>query len=257
MTNKYTCDINFNDLIEKFNIISEKGYIKGISNNYKNSCGLTFENEIGKSVDSSYSPDYKDIEIKCKQKNSNFNITLFSLSFNGPSLYESYYILKKYGKKDDSLLNKNKLYIKLKFNEKVYYNSYYFELKVDNEKKLFYINIYDKDLKLIEKRGYILFINLRKRVLTKLKKLCLIKSQKKKKEEGLYFKYYQISCYKFKGFDNFLNMIKNNIIKCTLSLRYSKNEKTYGQNKSRGIIFSLAEKDLSKVFDNIYFNQKT
>ena len=52
-------------LITKFLKIAEKGYIKGI-NNSDNSVGLTFEDELGKSPDSSFLPDYKIQKLNAK-----------------------------------------------------------------------------------------------------------------------------------------------------------------------------------------------
>ena len=68
MNNKVCNDENFNELIEKFKKINKEGYIRGINNNLTNSCGLTFEKLLGKNADSMFLPDYKDIEIKCKQR---------------------------------------------------------------------------------------------------------------------------------------------------------------------------------------------
>lgn len=44
----------FQELIQKFNEINEKGYIKGINNNLFNSCGLTFEKLLYKKADSMF-----------------------------------------------------------------------------------------------------------------------------------------------------------------------------------------------------------
>jgi len=41
---------NFDELLEQFKIIARKRWIKGISNGHGN-IGLTFENELGKKVD--------------------------------------------------------------------------------------------------------------------------------------------------------------------------------------------------------------
>ena len=255
MNTKYTDDDNFNELIEKFNYINSKGYIKGINNN-ANSCGLTFEKELGKNADSAFLPDFKDIEIKCKQKGSRFGIKMFSLAFNGPFLYESYYILKKYGKEDKELPGKNTMYIKLKYGKKVLYNNHYFELGIDYENQLLFMNIYDINLKFLGKRGYILFDILKNRVDLKTKKLAYISVYRKKLNNDVYFKYYQISCYKSKGFDVFLKMIEEGIIKCTLSLRYSKSKNTYGKNKSSGVMFFIAESNMEKIFEKIYFDKR-
>ena len=69
-------------------------WIKGI-NNSTNSVGLTFESLINKIPDSMYFPDYYGIEIKCSQRFSRYPLNLFSLSFDGPELYEMNRLLKK------------------------------------------------------------------------------------------------------------------------------------------------------------------
>ena len=82
----------FNNIISKFKEINEKGYIKGINNNLINSGGLTFESLLDKKADSMFFPDYNNIEIKCKQRFSRYDINLFSISFDGPELFESNYL---------------------------------------------------------------------------------------------------------------------------------------------------------------------
>lgn len=86
-------------LIKKFIEISKKRWIKGV-NNTTNSVGLTFESLLNKESDSMYFPDYGSIEIKCSQRFSRYPISLFSLSFDGPRLYEMNRLVQTYGKKD-------------------------------------------------------------------------------------------------------------------------------------------------------------
>ena len=53
----------YNNLINNFNLISQKKWIKSIVNN-TSGVGLTFENLLGKLPDSMFFPDYYGIEIK-------------------------------------------------------------------------------------------------------------------------------------------------------------------------------------------------
>ena len=87
------------ELISQFIEITKRGWIKGV-NNLTNSVGLTLEKQLNKEPDSMYFPDYNGIEIKCSQRFSRYPLKLFSLSFDGPELYEMNRLLKKYGKKD-------------------------------------------------------------------------------------------------------------------------------------------------------------
>ena len=169
---------DFENIIKKFENLNKKGYIQGINNNLYNSAGLTLEHYLGKEADSMFFPDYKGIEIKCTQRFSRYDITLFSLSFDGPSLFESNYLLETYGIKDTIYKNYKKLTIRLKLNKKVSIdNKYYFELKIDNEK--IYIKIYNNEGIPIENRGYIYLDTIKKRFLIKLNKLALIYASKR------------------------------------------------------------------------------
>ena len=67
--------------------------------------------------DSMFFPDYEGIEIKCKQRYSRYDINLFCLSFDGPELFESNYILQKYGKRRTILSLKKELFINFNINK--------------------------------------------------------------------------------------------------------------------------------------------
>ena len=244
----------FQGLIKKFNEINKQGYIKGINNNLLNSCGLTFESLLSKKADSMYFPDYNGIEIKCKQRYSNYDISLFSISFDGPYLFESNYLLEKYGKRNEMFDDKKELFINFKFKEKVMVNdNYYFELDIDYMNEIILIKIYDLNRTLIEKRGFIDFENIRTRIDTKLKNLALIYASKKKVNDDLYFRYYKIVCYQYKGFDKFIELLEKNEIKASLVLRFAKSGVDCGKNKNKNIVFKISDKKLSKLFDIIYF----
>ena len=115
------------------------------------------------------------------------------------------------------------------------------------------MNIYDINKRYIEKRGFIDFKSLEKRIEIKLKKLALVYASKKKENNDLYFRYYKIVCFKFKDFDTFLKMIEEGVIKLSLMLRYSKNEKNYGKNKNKNMIFSINDKNLKKIYNVVFF----
>ena len=107
---------NFNDLLKKFKTIARKRWIEGISNGHGN-IGLTFEQEIGKNIDTNYTPDYKGIEIKCTTRFSRFPISLFSVAFDGPTDKEIIRLNNKYDKYDKEFTNKKTLIRKIRVNE--------------------------------------------------------------------------------------------------------------------------------------------
>ena len=107
---------NHKDLIEQFKKIAKKRWINGIGSGHGN-IGLTFENELGKKVDSNFLPDYKGIEIKCTTRYSQYPISLFSVAFDGPTDKEIIRLNEKYGSFDKDFENKKSLLQKLRYNE--------------------------------------------------------------------------------------------------------------------------------------------
>ena len=241
---------NFNDLINLFKEINNQGYIQGINNNKFNSCGLTFEHLLNKKADSMYFPDFNNIEIKCTQRFSRYAIGLFSISFDGPYLYESNYLLEKYGFPDKKYPEKKVLWSTLKYHQKILVNDYYFELDIDKEK--IYLNIYDLNNNLIDQQGFIYLNNIETRLKVKLQNLALIYGSKKQINDNLFFRYYKIECYELKDFNTFIDLIKNNIIKVSILLRFSKSNKDFGENKNKNINFSINKYQIFELFNKIY-----
>lgn len=242
----------FKKLICKFKEISRMRYIKGINNNLFNAAGLTFESMLGKKADSMFFPDYDGIEIKCTQRYSRYPIGLFSLSFDGPELFETNYLLQKYGYRDYIFFGYKKLIANLKYHEKIYVGNKYFELDIDEDNKRIQINIYNKKHVLLEQRGFIDFNTIKSRLEVKLSNLCLVYASKKKIENNLYFRYYKIECYTLKDFDSFIELIKEDKIKLSIILRFSRNIETLGKNKNKGVTFAIEKDCVDKLFNKIY-----
>lgn len=242
----------FSSIITKFEIINKKGYIKGITNNLYNGAGLTFEFLIGKEADSLFFPNYYGVEIKTTQRFSRHPITLFSLAFDGPDFYEANYLLHTYGKNDNEVFNKKILIINLQFNNPKKYGNYYFDLGVDYEKMYIYINVYDDNMKLIEKRGYINLSKIKERLEVKLRYLSVIYASKKIKEDNLYFQYYKIECYTLKNFDDFIKALVNNKLSITLMLRISRSKEELGRQQNKNLVFAISKNKINSIFNKIY-----
>ncbi len=243
----------FENIIKKFKKINKIGYVKGVNNNLNNAAGLTLESYLGKPADSMFFPDYEGIEVKCTQRFSRYNIGLFSLSFDGPELYESNYLLQKYGVNDETFQENKKLIATLKLNKKVLVNDkYYFEFKIDYKKEMLYISIYNIDMVHLEDRAFIYFDSLEKRLNVKLKKLALFYASKKKIEDNLFFRYYKLECYKYKGINAFLEALETGAVAASLVLRFSRSKETLGKNRNKNIQFSIKKNSVEKLFDKIY-----
>jgi len=161
---------NFNDLLNKFKNICDKKWIPSVSNGH-GTIGLTFEHELGKKVDTEYTPDYKDIEIKCSTRYSRHNITLFSVAFDGPSKKEIIRLNDNYGSADIDFPDKKTLMKTINSNHLSQLKSgYYLSLEV-NKDKLFLL-VYDKNKNLIEKQSFIYLETIKKHLLTKINNLA-------------------------------------------------------------------------------------
>ncbi len=241
----------YNELIKEFKLICNKRWIKGI-NKFTNSVGLTFEALMKKNADSMYFTDYKGIEIKCTQRFSRYPITLFTLAFDGPSLFETNEILKKYGKNDYIYIDKKQLNATLSCKNKVLINKkYYFKLEVSDIEKRIYLLVFDKMNNLFERTSYIEFETLRKRIELKLSLLALIFASKKLINNHPYFRYYKIIIYELLSFEKFIDLIKQDIIIISIACRVSRSGSEAGRQRNKNLIFQINKENISKLFKTI------
>lgn len=239
---------NINILINKFHEINQKEWIKGVNQTFS-SVGLTFENELGKKVDSELFPDYEGIELKCSQRYSKYPVGLFNKAFDGPSFFETNEITQKYGTlyKNDS--NRKYLFVNLICNEKVLVNDkYYFELSISYEEEKMYMKIYDLNNHLLD-APYIEFASINDRLRIKLNNLALIYASKKDVNDEKYFRYYELLIYKLKSEKTFYYLIEKNVVKLSLICRADVNNTD--KQKNKGINFRIFKDNLEWLFDKI------
>lgn len=236
-----------NELIRLFKGISNKGWIEGIGKSWGN-IGLTFEKEINKLPDSEYTPDFKDIEIKCSSRYSRYPIYLFTIAFDGPGESEILRIANEYGFPDPDFPDKNVIFRRLSntYNQS---NKYNMMLDVDRKEERVYLCVFDSNGVLLERRSYITFDNLEKHLYTKLKKLAFIKASHKKIDSKDYYRYYEIFLYELKDFETFLNLIEQNKLDIWLISRISKSGSDKGRYRNKNIEFSIKKENLIELFD--------
>ena len=241
---------NFNDLIDKFKIISKKKWIKSYYKGH-GTIGLTFEKELGKKIDTNYLPDYNGIEIKCTTRFSRFPISLFSIAFDGPTNKEIIRINEKYGNFDKDFPEKKTLIRKIRCNElSKLKNNYYLSLEIEKDK--LFLTVYDKNKILIEKEAYIFLETIKEHLNSKIKQLAIIKASKKKIDDIEYFRYYLITLYTLKKFETFINLLINGDIEVTLNSRINKTGITAGRYYNKNLIFQIKKDNLEKLFTQIY-----
>lgn len=240
---------NIEKLKKIFLKVKQKGWIesKDIS---LGSIGNTFEKLIGIEKNELEIPDFNGIEIKTKRQGSLSHINLFNCTPTGPHYHEVERLKNDYGYPDTKLKMHNVLNTSVYCGKKVKvgYN-FFFELKADKQKEKLYLIIYDKFGNLIENKVYWDFDILKEKLYRKLKYLALIKAYSKKSNNKKYFKYFSMKFFSLKGFDEFIYLIEQGIIRITFKIGIFRDNLKKGKIHDHGTSFCIQEKDLDKLYN--------
>ena len=147
-------DENSKQLIKKFVEISREKWIKSTSNSW-GAIGLTFEKKIKKEPDSTYNPDYLDIEIKCISRFSRYPLFLFTIAFDGPEENEITRITEKYGWYDKDYKERKVIFKRV--NELSVNDKYNFKFEINNKEEKIYLYVTDFTGNTVEKHAFITF----------------------------------------------------------------------------------------------------
>ena len=239
------------ELKNKFLTVKNKGWIVAESKGY-GSIGLTFEKMLDIPQNEFEIPDFEGIEIKTKTIGSDSYTTLFNCVPTGPGYHEVERIKDTYGYPDSILKSFRVLNAIIKGNylEKVS-NRFWFTLRVDKKKEKVFLTIYDIKKSIIENNVYWDFDILKEKLERKLKYLAIIKAKKKIAAGEKFFKYTDISFYKLKGFDAFIDQLQQGCITISLKLGIFRYGNRKGKIHDRGVGFGIKEENLFKIFDEI------
>ena len=246
-----TIEKTIEELQERFNEISKKGYIKGMYNSLS-SIGRTFENELNLQMNKECMPDYHGIEIKTRRTYSKSAITLFTSVPDGKECKETERLKNLYGypyKRDKKY---KALYVDVYGNKMTFGGvKYQYKLDIDKKTEKIYLCVYDRQGRKLERRVYWTYKTLQNKLLTKLSYLAIVNVWTNKKEGWNYFKYYKISFFKLKGFSDFIKLLENGIVKISLKIDIYLDENNYGKTYDHGCSFAIYEKDIIKLFDKL------
>lgn len=194
-------------------------------------------------------PDYNGIEIKTKKIFSKSYLKLFNSSPDGRGLFEIKRLKEKYGYPDSILKNMKVLNISVCANNylKIGMN-YLFKLMVDRENKKLYLNIFDKNGKLIDNETFWSFELLEEKLIRKLQLLAVIDVLTQKNNNIEYYKYIEINFYKLKDFESFIYLIEKGYIRITFKVSVFRTGKRLGQTHDHGTGFEIKEEDLQKLY---------
>ena len=244
-------------LCKKFEEIKELGWIESV-NKGRGSVGLTFESLLGVQNNELEIPDYNGIEIKTKSIRGSFvnkYITLFNCKPEGRYYHEVERLKDTYGYPHKNLVDYKVL------NECVYGNrlnkigsQFYFKLFVDYKAQKIYLYVYNLNKKLIEKDVFWDFEELKQKLYRKLQNLALVKAKTKRSllTRNEQFNYCNLTIYKLKDFDAFLNMIERGEIRVTFKLSVWTSGDKFGKIHDHGTGFDIKEESITGLYEKIY-----
>lgn len=241
---------NFLELKDKSDKIIKRGWIECPTVGTGNA-GLLFERLLGL-VNHNFSiPDYGEIEIKTKIKNSIPKISLFNAT---PDSY--LFIIKKlhqiYGYPDRNDKKFKVFNFSFCANKRVYVNkTTYAKLYVDRINKQVVLKFYNKQNVLIDNETAWSFDMLEKKLDIKLKYLFLIYAERKKIQGKFFCRYLKYNFFSYKEFDSFLRALEKGYVKITFAIGVFKTGKRYGQIHDHGTSFDIDTKYIHEIFEPI------
>ena len=114
------------------------------------------------------------------------------------------------------------------------------------------LQIFDLELNLINEEIHWDFCFIRKKLETKLNYLALIYLEKKFIKGTQYCKYNKLKIFKLKNFDTFIEMIEKGIVEINFCTGYFKTGKREGDFHDHGTKFTINEKNIKKLFTQLY-----
>lgn len=237
-------------LKKEFERIKKMGYVKGTRGG-ATGIDKTFEDLLSKMEDTLSTFNFRDIEIKTKRSYSKAYTTLFKCMPKGDKI-----VLKRlkntYGYTDSVHRTYKVLNVSIQANcSTLVSNRFLFKLEVNWEDEKIYLAIYDKNFLLLEKKIFWDFQSLKIKLQRKLSCLAFIKAWTTCKMGIECYKYYDISFYKLKSFEDFLRLIENGTIRVTFKLGIFRSGEKKGELHDRGTSFEIQELDMEKLFDLI------
>lgn len=242
---------NLNELNNKFKEINNMGWVESVKKG-SSGVGLTFEQLLGKSVDSFEIPDFNGIEIKTKKDYSISRISLFNYAPENKFIFETNRLRLEYG-----YPAKNNKSLKVLHND-VYANKinwigtkFQFILKVDRLEEKIYLVIFNSGGEILEKEAYWNFSTIKEKIDRKIKYIALIKADRNLIDNKEYFLYKKISFYEFKSFDIFLDMLEKGKIIISFKIGVFKSGDRIGQTHDHGTGFRIKDDDFELLYKKI------
>lgn len=242
------------NLQKKFKKIKSLGWIES-KRNGSTGVGYTFENLLNIEENSLEIPDYNSIEIKTQRIKSKSYINLFNATPNSEQLFAIENLRNNYGYPDKILKNYKILHCDVFANKLENLGSKYkTKLKTDRKNKKIKLIILDNSLQIVDDKISWSFELLKEKLSRKLNYLAFIKADSKIINRVEYFKYTELTIYKLKSFNKFIELIDKGIIKITFKIGVIRKGEKTGKIDNHGTSFSISKINLEKLYDKININ---
>lgn len=236
-----------NNLIKIFDNVNLLGWIPVLERGYGSS-GLLFENLLGLKNNCLQIADYNGFEIKVRSLTSKFPLTLFSMCFNNHNYEELRNFLDRYGVKD-KIYKVKTMAVVIQANQYTYWGkNLKFKLVCDRNKKKIFLLVSHSNGKIIEKKCYWDFDDLKHVLENKISNLCIVTCFWRNKYGFDFIKFIDISFFYLISFEKFIECIENGIIFVKIKCGVHKAGKYEGQQYYHGVEFQIEYDNLFKLF---------
>lgn len=246
-------DENIKVIIEKLKLelykIQCKNWVASVGTG-NSASGKTLEHLLGKEEDRDVLPDYIGIELKTRNKYSNYPLNLFSCALDNKPL-EMQRLLKIGGYPDKNNPQYKVFQIKVDALSDKKVGKYLYKLHVNYDKEIVELLIKQRLTGSIYTKMSWSFRELKSRLEHKMKYLAIVSNLKERVNGKEYFKYYDAHFYKLRGFDKFLKLMESGSITVSFKLTYYHSVERFGEYLDKGTGFEIAFSDIPFLFEEV------
>lgn len=120
-------------------------------------------------------------------------------------------------------------------------------------KKKIFLEVFDLNKNLIERKSFIYISTIYNHLMIKLQRLAIIYTLQKKINNKKFFHCYKIYIYKLQSFDKFISLLTKGFIDISLISRIGKSGKDAGRYRNKNLVFAINKDLVYYLFDRIYY----
>ena len=102
---------------------------------------------------------------------------------------------------------------------------------------------------MLENKIYWTFTTLKDKLYRKVKTIAFVDAIRKNIKKEEYFKYYKMTIYTIKSFDDFIDLLENGVIRITFKISVFRDGLKKGKIHDHGTGFDIEEENLLQLYD--------